>query len=949
MGNSIMHCGREYSGGGEIVVANPPGEATADLDTIQIGETIYDIPGSGGGSSGKGYSTTCIWDYVEDNSGVIPYAVGSVTLNDNINNYDMIIAELVSAASDLSDQNWHGTQLMQLDVNALNNSYNNNYWVYSSYDDRSSRFYISGTTFQKTTNNRENTNGLVRVYGVKYRGEGNGSFVDDIIYENTTGVSGASQQISITKAVSNYDALAVVLSTYNDGGYATRIESYYSPACVRGSNDFQCLWYPTYGNRWITLTGDPESTTVTLSTGVYGEGSGYTPIVYEVHGIKYGGSGDGTDVEANPQDTPTDTLETIKIGDTVYDIAGGGSGDGYNRTSLWSGTQSTAGQIALNDDINNYDALEFITKLSNGAHNTVVVDAKSFTTDYPYTSSVSANIPHYCLLGYDNCFARIIAGSTSSSLYVWDFLDLYLAEVNGIKYGGGGTDVEANPQDTPTDTLETIKIGETTYNISGSSGSSGYVEDVLFKPSTPSSTSSWSSPVSTGISKSEVDDYDMLVFGVGADDHTRTFGFIPVSRLNDSSRSSVAITTSEQMNSKSCYAGYDSNNVLCVYTNTGTSTYVFDVTGIKYGCGTVFKCDSIALPTLYSENEKIVGIWTDGKPLYQKTFEFTISTVSDWTLFDNSVSYDNLIKAYGSIVSSTAAFPIVSNFNDEPRWSIQNNQLMYYYNGTQRQGSITFLYTKTTDQPVDQFDLSMFGIYSPVIYSMTEREIGVWTDGKPLYQKTIDCGAMTVDTNTHDVAHNISNIDKVVFVCGIGFNSSNESFPLPNYRPNTQSGILFMADRTNVTYMNNWTAVSAAYATIRYTKTTDVPGSGSYTELGVPAVHYNDTEKVIGTFFGEPLYEKSYKVTSITGTGVQLDTISDLKELVSGNGTFKRNSGGSHLWYEIDGRTETADYNNYGFYIHTASANQIVVSFTGYSSSEIEEIIVTIRYTKTTD
>lgn len=39
------------SGGGTTVVANPTGTPTDDLDTIQIGNTIYDIPGSGGGSS----------------------------------------------------------------------------------------------------------------------------------------------------------------------------------------------------------------------------------------------------------------------------------------------------------------------------------------------------------------------------------------------------------------------------------------------------------------------------------------------------------------------------------------------------------------------------------------------------------------------------------------------------------------------------------------------------------------------------------------------------------------------------------------------------------------------------------------------------------------------------------------------------------------------------------
>lgn len=846
MGNSIMHCGREYSGGGEVVVANPSGSATDDLDTIQIGETIYDIPGSGGGGttvvanpsgeatadletiqigetiydipgsgggSGKGYTTTCIWDYVEDNSGVIPYNPCTLTLNQDINNFESLVIELVSVAGDISSVDWNSTVLHQVDVNALNNLYNNNYLTYTSFGERASRFYIKDTTFQKTVNNLSNVNGIVRVYGIKYRGESGGSFIDDIIYENTTGVSGASQQISITKAVSNYDAFAVVYSTYNDGGYATRSESYYSPAYVRSSNDFQCVWYPTYGNRYMTMTGDPESTTVTLTTGVYGEGSGYTPIVYEVHGIKYGGS-------------------------------------------------------------------------------------------------------------------------------------------------GGGTDVEANPQDTPTDILETIKIGETTYDISGSSGSSGYVEDVLFKPSTPSSTNTWSSPVSTGISKSEVDDYDMLVFGVGADDHTRTFGFIPVSRLNDSSRSSVAITTSEQMNAKSCYAGYDSNNILCVYTNTGTSTYVFDVTCIKYGCGTVFKCDSIALPTLYSENEKIVGVWTDGKPLYQKTINMTLA---DGLLCSIQGAERIIIKeAYGI---------------GQYQGSYQLLKINYYYSGNDRccvysRGSdiyaevtsafysfytdilLTVIYTKTTDQPVDQFDLSLFGIYSPVIYSTTEREIGVWTDGKPLYQKTIDCGSMTVDTNTHDVAHNISNIDKVVFVCGIGFNSSNESFPLPNYRPNTQSGILFMADRTNVTYMNNWTAVSAAYATIRYTKTTDVAGSGSYAELGVPAVHYDTSEHVIGTYFGKPLYKKGFEFASLTFSSQSVSVNNDLaniEDIVNYGGSFYESRDDRNIPLPFTRKIYNEHVNIQAVVLNSDHSVdlQLVTNSDWYQT--IQNVKIWLEYTKTTD
>lgn len=124
---------------------------------------------------------------------------------------------------------------------------------------------------------------------------------------------------------------------------------------------------------------------------------------------------------------------------------GGGTSERYSRTSLWTGTVQSATEITLSDSIENYDAIEFTTKINtNGAYNCIIVDAKTFSTKYPYASSVSANIPHYCLLGYDNLFGRVITGSTTSKLYAWDFASsLRLVEVSGIKYGvGGGSDNE---------------------------------------------------------------------------------------------------------------------------------------------------------------------------------------------------------------------------------------------------------------------------------------------------------------------------------------------------------------------------------------------------------------------------------------------------------------------------------------------------------------------------
>ena len=95
---------KEYSGGGggggTTVVANPSGTATADLEKLQVGNSIYGIP-SGGASytdvtgtltagstsitlSDASITTTSTLDYYTDAFGVNPtdvvVATGSVTL-----------------------------------------------------------------------------------------------------------------------------------------------------------------------------------------------------------------------------------------------------------------------------------------------------------------------------------------------------------------------------------------------------------------------------------------------------------------------------------------------------------------------------------------------------------------------------------------------------------------------------------------------------------------------------------------------------------------------------------------------------------------------------------------------------------------------------------------------------------------------------------------------------
>ena len=108
-------------------------------------------------------------------------------------------------------------------------------------------------------------------------------------------------------------------------------------------------------------------------------------------------------------------------------------------------------------------------------------------------------------------------------------------------------------------------------------------------------------------------------------------------------------------------------------------------------------------------------------------------------------------------------------------------------------------------------------------YSTNEQVVGMWIDNKPLYQKTIDFGALP-NANTKDLSHGIANIDKVWISGGFAYQPNGDfanqlSLCVPS---SLSAGWYFgvnssivrcetASDRTNY----------SAYVTIQYTKTTD--------------------------------------------------------------------------------------------------------------------------------
>lgn len=230
--------------------------------------------------------------------------------------------------------------------------------------------------------------------------------------------------------------------------------------------------------------------------------------------------------------------------------------------------------------------------------------------------------------------------------------------------------------------------------------------------------------------------------------------------------------------------------------------------------------------------------------------------------------------------------------------------------------------------------------FPPLIYSDEEREVGVWRDGKPLYQKTINIGALVNSNNWQRISHGINNIDKIIDVRAIAHvdDSTMDFLPIPNYRAGYSYGVSFGVNETQISYINNWiTGDSYTYVTLQYTKTTDTAGSGTWTMQGGYAHHYSTTEQVIGTWIdGKPLYEITVQGNVAAQTGYI-----NLFTLASGI-TIQR----------IDGYVRrTGDINipsgSLGFYVY--SQGSYVNCYNSEQGNSGQPFTVIVQYTKTTD
>lgn len=236
--------------------------------------------------------------------------------------------------------------------------------------------------------------------------------------------------------------------------------------------------------------------------------------------------------------------------------------------------------------------------------------------------------------------------------------------------------------------------------------------------------------------------------------------------------------------------------------------------------------------SIYSTDERVVGCWIDGRPLYKKTVDLGALPNATHKAVNHGISNLKMVAAYdGAYIAPNSSLygplPNVSNPNSSNNWSIdiQVNETQIIMNckvdASFVNGYVTLFYTKTTDAE------NSFNLADENDYSTTEHIVGTWIDGKPVYQKTVNMGTLPSNSEKQ-IAHGISNLNLVIntkVACINTNNGVNYVIPYPSPK-NSSTDWTCMINQINSTNISiktvaDWGSTNNVWVTLQYTKTTD--------------------------------------------------------------------------------------------------------------------------------
>jgi len=442
--------------------------------------------------------------------------------------------------------------------------------------------------------------------------------------------------------------------------------------------------------------------------------------------------------------------------------------------------------------------------------------------------------------------------------------------------------VSPNPIDTPTDTLTSVEINGTVYELQGGGGNADYVE----------------------LTQAE---YDLL-------------------------------TPAEKMNGKMYFitdgggGGGGSSSVVPNPQGTPTDTLntieiddvIYDIAGSGGGTSggvyteTVLWEDPNGL-TFYPQSPQTITL---SESIDKFDLLYLDTTINGDTNYHNTniVSVKSLYRdgKFNGVVN------IGSNVNNCPSYAVVDET------------HLTLVGYASVNPMVawKVVGIKVSGNYfTPQIYSLEEREIGAWKNDKPLYQKTF---TGTISSTSFYIP-NTTDMEEVAAISGYVSDGSYK-YNIPYRDFSDYASVGFDSNGVRV-ITSNYFSGGTFVLTVQYTKISDTAGSGNYDSLGVPMVHYDDTERVVGTYFGETLYQKTIPNISITGTTTTIQTGENIGSLVAVEATgYKIDGGGNIIRFK-------ESYNDGGDRLDVEGINNDirVICSSWFNGSTVD---ITIKYTK---
>lgn len=173
---------------------------------------------------------------------------------------------------------------------------------------------------------------------------------------------------------------------------------------------------------------------------------------------------------------------------------------------------------------------------------------------------------------------------------------------------------------------------------------------------------------------------------------------------------------------------------------------------------------------LYDTNERMIGKWIDGKPLYQKTIDLT----GHITRGDYPHGISNVdcifISEFFMKDGSNSIYLMDQITQGDSRIRVDDTNITLYLKTSDwytDQIVVVLKYTKTTDSA------NSFNIGSDTDYSTDEKIVGTWIDGSYIYQKTIVLPSQTINSGSNFIPI-IDGSDKVL-IQGYGYIKYNDA------------------------------------------------------------------------------------------------------------------------------------------------------------------------------